>query len=108
MLLKVSKLKKWYLGVYYSCIPQEGDCTMRNKIYKVLSVKVLDKFKLLLTFEDGVKKVYDMTPHLHGIFEVLKDPKIFALAHVDYDTVCWTDQLDIDPEILYDDGIVCQ
>ena len=81
---------------------------MRKKIYKVLSVKVLDKFKLLLTFEDGVKKVYDMAPHLHGIFEVLKNPKIFALAHVDYDTVCWTDQLDIDPEILYDDGIVCQ
>lgn len=81
---------------------------MRDKIYSVLSVEVLDDFKLLLTFDDGVKKLYDMKPHLHGIFEALKDPKMFALAHVDYDTVCWTDQLDIDPEILYDNGIDCK
>lgn len=78
---------------------------MRDKIYGVLSVEVLDDFKLLLTFDNGEIKVYDMKPHLHGIFEILKDPNMFALAHVDYDTVCWTDQLDIDPEILYEDGI---
>ena len=81
---------------------------MRDKIYSVLSVEVLDDFKLLLTFDDGKRKIYDMKPHLHGIFEPLKDPNVFALAHVAYDTVCWTDQLDIDPEILYDDGIDCK
>lgn len=81
---------------------------MRDKIYGVLSVKVLDDFKLLLTFDDGKRKVYDMKPNLHGIFETLKDPNMFALAHVDYGTVCWTDQLDIDPELLYDDGVDCK
>ncbi len=77
---------------------------MRDKIHAGLEVKGLHDFKLFLTFDDGKRKVFDMKPHLWGIWEALNDPNKFFLAYVDYGTVCWPGQLDIDPEILYLDG----
>ena len=85
---------------------------MRDKIHAGLEVKGLHDFKLFLTFDDGKRKVFDMKPHLWGIWEALNDPNKFFLwealndpnkfflAYVDYGTVCWPGQLDIDPEIL--------
>ncbi len=72
----------------------------------VKEVKVLDEYKLLLTFENGEVKVFDMNSYLDkGIFKELRDLSLFKSAKVNFDTVQWENEADIDPETLYEDSI---
>lgn len=73
----------------------------------VKEVKPLDQYKLLLTFENGELKLFDMKPYLNkGIFKELKDVSLFKSAKVNFDTVEWENDADIDPETLYEDSIL--
>ena len=73
--------------------------------YTVKSVKALENYKLLLTFETGERKIYNMKPHLDGgIFEELKDKNLFRKVRVSFDTVAWENGADFDPEVLYQDS----
>lgn len=72
----------------------------------VKEVKPLDEYKLLVTFENGEVKLFDMNPYLNkGIFKELKDISLFKSAKVNFDTVEWENEADIDPETLYEDSI---
>ena len=72
----------------------------------VKDVKPLDDYKLIVTFENDEVKIFDMTPYLQkGIFKELKDISLFKSARVNFDTVEWENEADIDPETLYDDGL---
>ena len=72
----------------------------------VKEVKTLDEYKLLVTFENGEVKLFDMNPYLDkGIFRELKNITLFKSAKVNFDTVEWQNDADIDPETLYEDGI---
>lgn len=72
----------------------------------VKEVKALDEYKLLLTFENGEVKIFDMKPYLDkGIFRKLKDISLFKSARVNFDTVEWENEADIAPETLYEDSI---
>ena len=67
----------------------------------------LDEYKLLVTFENGEVELFDMNPYLDkGIFRELKDLSLFKSAKVNFDTVEWQNEADIDPETLYEDGIL--
>lgn len=80
-------------------------CNYRLMNYRVKEVEALDDFILLLTFETGERKTYDMKPHLNGgVFEELKDKAVFKNVRVSFDTVEWENGADIDPETLYEDG----
>lgn len=69
----------------------------------VIEVRPLDDYKLLLTFENGEKKIFNMKPYLNkGIFKELKDEKKFNSVRVSFDSIEWSNQADIDPEILYE------
>lgn len=69
----------------------------------VTDVKPLCNFQLLLTFESGEKRIFDMKPYLDkGIFKELKDEKKFRTVRVSFDSIEWCNQADIDPEILYE------
>lgn len=60
---------------------------------------------LEIEFSDRKKKVFDVKPYLnHGLFEELKDPKIFATASASLGTVVWPNGLDICPDTLYLEG----
>jgi len=73
--------------------------------YAIKSVKVLENYNLLLTFETDEKKIYDMKPHLNsGIFEELKNESEFKKVRVSFDTIEWENGTDIDPEALYQDS----
>jgi hypothetical protein len=59
-------------------------------------------YTLLLTFDNGDKKKFDMKPYLHlGIFRELKDIAKFNSVRVSFDTIEWENEADIDPEILF-------
>ncbi|MEA3451946.1 MAG: DUF2442 domain-containing protein [Bacteroidota bacterium] len=74
--------------------------------FAVKDVKPEKDYFLLLTFESGEKKRFDMKPYLDiGIFKELKDLEIFNSVYKSFDTVEWCNEADIDPEILYKEGV---
>ncbi len=68
----------------------------------VKKVEPINNFNLILTFENGEKRKLDMNPFLNkGIFQELRDVKMFNSVHVSFDTIEWDNEADLDPEILY-------
>ncbi|MDY5910643.1 MAG: DUF2442 domain-containing protein [Inconstantimicrobium porci] len=72
----------------------------------VKEVKPLDGYKLLLTFENGEERIFDMKPYLEkGIFKELKDKSLFNSVKISYDSIEWENEADMDPEMLYEDSV---
>ena len=72
----------------------------------VSKVQPLPDFGLLLEFENGEKRTFDMKPLLEmRPFNKLKDPLLFSRATIDYGTVVWPGNIDIAPETLYLESI---
>jgi hypothetical protein len=68
----------------------------------IKDVKPLNNYLLLLTFENGEKRQFDMKPYLDvGIFKELKDKNLFNTVKKSFDTIEWANEADFDPEILY-------
>lgn len=69
----------------------------------VINVEAKPDYSLHLEFENGEKRVFDMSPYMNKRpFTKLKDSPLFVLASVDYGTVVWPGEIDISPETLYD------
>lgn len=61
-----------------------------------------DNYLLLLTFENGEKRQFDMKPYLDfGLFQELKDLRLFNTVKTSFDSIEWDNEADFDPEILY-------
>lgn len=59
-------------------------------------------YKLLIKFNNGEEKVFDITPYLEvGVFKSLKNPALFATARTEHGTVVWQNNIDFDPDTLY-------
>ncbi len=68
----------------------------------VVDVKPLENYQLLLKFENGEEKIFDVNPYLEiGKFQELKDEKLFKTVRVSFDSIEWNNQLDLDPKLLY-------
>jgi len=73
-------------------------------IPKVVEVRALEGYRLLLQFQDGTVGTVDVTDELWGpMFEPLKDVTLFAQVSVDKDleTITWPNGADLAPEFLY-------
>jgi len=69
----------------------------------VKDVKPLQNYHLLLKFENDEEKVFDVKPYLEiGKFQELKDEDLFKSVKVCFDSIKWSNQLDLDPELLYE------
>ncbi len=72
----------------------------------VIEVKSLENYKILLTFENKEKRVFDLNPYLEkGVFKELRDVEKFKKVKVSFDTIEWENEIDIDPETLYEDSV---
>lgn len=73
--------------------------------FSVKKVEPRKDYTLLITFEDGVRKTFDMKPYLDtGVFRKLKDKEIFKGVRVSFNTIAWDNDIDFDPEALYEGG----
>jgi hypothetical protein len=54
----------------------------------VKDVVPVKDYQLILTFENGEKRKFDMRPYLNTV-------------HLSFDTVEWNNEADLDPEDLY-------
>ena len=69
----------------------------------VIAVEAKPNYLLHLEFENGEKRIFDMSPYMDKKpFVQLKGSPLFAMAFVDYGTVVWPNKIDIAPETLYD------
>ncbi len=74
--------------------------------FAVKNVEAIEEYRLLLTFENNEKRIFDVTPYLNiGIFSELKDLSLFNTVTVKFDTVEWANQADLDPEMLYEKSV---
>jgi len=72
----------------------------------VKTVKPINNYNLILTFDNGEKRQFDMKPYLNkGIFQELKDISKFNTVRVSFDTIEWDNEADLDPEILYENSV---
>ncbi len=73
----------------------------------VKKVEPYPEYLLLLTFENGETRLFDMKPYLDtGIFNELKDTALFNSVRVCFDSIGWDNDADLDPEILYTNSII--
>ncbi len=67
------------------------------------SVEAIAGHRLVISFDTGEKKIFDVTPLLTvGRFKDLAVPEVFERVQVSFDTVEWENGLDLDPEYLYE------
>ena len=72
----------------------------------VTDVRVLDGYRLELTFSDGVRGVVDLLNRIvgrGGVFGPLEDAQFFRQVRVDYElgTIVWPNEADFCPDLLY-------
>lgn len=64
-----------------------------------------EDYQLLLIFENGEKRQFDMKPYLNiGAFRELKNIDLFNTVKKSFDTIRWDNDADFDPEVLYNEG----
>ncbi len=75
---------------------------MNPRVKKVIPT---DDHKLILTFKNEEKGIYDCSDLLDfGVFKELKDINYFKQAYVEHGTVVWPHEQDICPDTLYLDS----
>ena len=75
---------------------------------RVIRVKPEENYKLLITFNNGEKKSFDVKPYLEiGIFKELQDVSIFNSVKPFLGSIQWANGVDLCPDTLYLDGKTC-
>ncbi|MBV5297170.1 MAG: DUF2442 domain-containing protein [Rhodoferax sp.] len=75
----------------------------------VVKVQPQADYRLLLEFENGERRVFDMTPLLvQKPWLRIQPSHLFTRAFVENGTVAWPGNIDIAPETLYDLSIPVQ
>jgi hypothetical protein len=75
----------------------------------VIAVEPINDFKLVISFSNQEKRVFDMIPYFeHGLFKELKDINQFKKVRVAFDSIQWPNGADLDPEILYEEGMTME
>ncbi len=71
----------------------------------VIEVKALDNYQLLLKYGNGELRNFNMKPYLNiGHFSELLNVELFKTVRVNFDTIEWINEADIDPEVLYSES----
>lgn len=73
--------------------------------WQVVSVKTLPDFRVAVRFRDGLEGEVLMRGLIFGpdagVFASLRDPSLFATAHVEHNAVTWDGELDLAPDAMH-------
>jgi Protein of unknown function (DUF2442) len=76
---------------------------------RVKSVEYKNPFRLTIVFLNEEQKEFDLSPYLHyPIYESLCDETYCRKVKVIAGTVAWSDDIDFDPDRLYEESKVLQ
>ena len=75
-------------------------------MHRAVKVKPLQNYLILISFDNGEKRVYNCYPLLEDkLFSGLRDVNFFNTVHIDeMGLVCWSDSTDIEPNELYENS----
>jgi len=72
----------------------------------VIDAQYIKDFNIMVTFDNGEKKIADCSKWLKGeVFEPLKNKSYFQKFFVDGWSISWPNGADIAPETLYEDSL---
>ena len=72
---------------------------------RVKNVRPEHNFTLIITFNNGEEKTFDVKPYLEiGTFKGLKDISMFNSVKPFLGSIQWSNGLDLCPDTLYMDG----
>jgi hypothetical protein len=75
----------------------------------IKKVEPLDNHCLMLWFENGEQKIFDLKPYLNkGIFSQLKSLSLFASVRVVAGSIEWSNGIDLSYDTLYLQGRLLQ
>ena len=78
---------------------------MKTPAWVVKKAIPRDDHTIVLVFADGQKKLYDARSILEKeMYRPLRSIPFFLTGRVEYDTVVWSEEIDIAPESLYEDS----
>jgi len=70
--------------------------------YYPITVKPLEQYRLLITFDNNEQRIFDVTPYLSdSFFAPLQNLAIFRSVKINPLTVEWIGGIDICPDELY-------
>ena len=76
---------------------------------RVSEVTPKDDYELLLTFDNGEKRSFDVKPLLEfEVFSPLSNREFFNSVKVEYGTVVWPQDIDYCPDTLYENSVPCE
>ena len=76
---------------------------------RIVEVEVLDNYELLVTFDNGEKRIKDMKPYLKkGIFKKLNDKEFFKTVKIAFGTISWGENIDLCADSIYENSRVYQ
>lgn len=72
---------------------------------RITDVKPIPDYSLLLTFNNGTQKIFDVKPYLEsGIFKELKEVSLFNSVKPFLGSIQWANGADLCPDTLYMDS----
>ena len=72
---------------------------------KAINVKILNKYNIEITFDNGEIKILDITPYFKfKIFQELKEKDNFEKVKVSGLSIEWENEADICPDELYENS----
>ena len=74
--------------------------------YYPIKVEALDAYKLLITFDNNEKRIFDVNPYLNDpFFAPLRNRTIFNSVKTSPISIEWAGGIDICPDELYYNGV---
>lgn len=75
---------------------------------KVTEIKIITDLCMLVTFNNGEKRIFDATKILkYPVYESLKNYETFKKAYVEQGVIIWENgKIDISPEMVYNNSYV--
>ena len=73
---------------------------------EVTKAEYLDGYRIMLLFNNGEKRIVDLSLSLNGVvFAPLKDIGFFKRFSIKFNTIEWENGADFAPEYLYEIGV---
>jgi hypothetical protein len=69
---------------------------------RIKNVKAIDNYKLIITFDNDEKRIFDVNPYLDkGFFKELNDISYFKTVRPYLNSIQWKNGQDFCPDTLY-------
>jgi hypothetical protein len=74
-----------------------------NVLHQVITAEAVDDKRVRVSFENGVQGLFDCSSYMTDRYwDSLNNPSIFRQVRVECGTLCWPNDIDIDPEEVWE------